>query len=260
MDLLQKKWRIGRVAGFPIEVNVTFLLLLGMVYLTRGGLGGVLLTVVTFASVLVHELGHAVVARRRGVRIGGIELQFFGGVANIITPPRSARDEMLIAAAGPAVSLMLAATGLYFGRLLHSSFVTYIGLTNLVLGIFNLLPALPMDGGRIYRAFLARRRGVLAATQSAVRLSKWIAIGLGVLGLFSQPMLMVLALMIYLMSRAEAQSAWALRYDDVPAESIDVDVLDAAGRVISSNRPMVENPAWPYGVPRGARRFWVYRG
>ncbi|HEY3357102.1 MAG TPA: site-2 protease family protein [Polyangia bacterium] len=281
MGFLSKKWQVGRIAGFPIEVNLSFLLLLGMVFLMRGGLMGVLLTVLTFASVLVHELGHAVVARRRGVRIGGIELQFFGGVAKMVTPPRSARDEIVIAAAGPAVSLAIATLGLAGWRLLGSSILFYIGFTNVILGVFNLLPALPMDGGRIYRALLARRRGVIAATRSAVTLSKWVAIGLAALGIFSQNyFLAVLALMIYLMSRAELQGAWSLRYHDTPAEPIDVDVLDAEGRVVAApqtagtptdewGRPLPwgqgggtsgtsEDP-WTYGRPARFRRTWVYR-
>jgi Zn-dependent protease len=264
MGFLDKRWQVGRIAGFPIEVNLTFLLLLGLVFLTRGGLVGVLLTALTFVSVLVHELGHAVVARRRGVRIGGIELQFFGGVAKMITPPRSARDEMAIAAAGPAVSLALATVGLAAGAWLDSALLRYFGLTNLVLGVFNLLPALPMDGGRLYRAFLARRRGVLAATASAVQLSKWIAIGLGVLGLLGgQLFVAVLALMIYLMSRAEARGAWALHYHDVPADPIDVDVLGAGGRGIDPFGPdeaqrFSGRPFAPQD-PRREHRIWVYR-
>jgi Zn-dependent protease len=273
MGFLSKRWQVGRIAGFPIEVNLTFLLLLGMVFLNFGGLRGVLLTIVTFASVLVHELGHAVVARRRGVRIGGIELQFFGGVAKMITPPRSARDEIAIAAAGPAVSLALAAAGLASGVLLGFWPLVYFGGTNLMLGVFNLLPALPMDGGRIYRAFVARRRGVIAATQSAVKLSQWVAIGLGGLALLGGHMfLAVLALMVYLMSRAELQQAWTLHYHDVPAEPIDVDVLDANGRVISLGvgdewpreddtfgQAGTPSDPWTYGRPRRVHRVWVYR-
>ena len=177
MGLFGKKWRIATISGFPIEVNLTFLILLGLVFLMRGGLDGILLTLVTFASILVHELGHAVVARRLGVRIAGIEMQFFGGVAKMVTPPRSARDEILIAIAGPAVSLSIAMVGIFLGALVRWPWFNYLGFTNLILGVFNLLPALPMDGGRVYRAFRAQRIGVMAATQKAVTLSKYIAIG-----------------------------------------------------------------------------------
>ena len=237
MGLLAKRWRVATIAGFPIEVNLTFLILLGLVFLTRGGLMGIFLTLLVFASILVHELGHAIVARRLGVRIAGIELQFFGGMAKMVTPPRSARDEILIALAGPAVSLTIALVGIFVGVMVRSSLVNYLGVTNLILGVFNLLPALPMDGGRVYRAFRAQRIGVVAATQKAVKLSKYIAIGLGVLGLLSgQFFVAVIAVMVYLMSRAELEQAWLLHYNDTPAERMDYDILDPTGRVIYDPR------------------------
>src|SRR5688500_1793538 len=96
---------LGRLAGFPIRLGWSFLLLLGIVALTAGGLGGVFLVLLTFGSVILHELGHALVARHLGVRIAGIDLHFLGGAALMVDPPRSARDEIAIAAAGPAVSL-----------------------------------------------------------------------------------------------------------------------------------------------------------
>jgi Zn-dependent protease len=237
MALFGKKWRIATISGFPIEVNLTFLLMLGLVFLTRGGLVGMLLTVLTFTSIVVHELGHAVVARRLGVRIAGIELQFFGGVAKMVTPPRSARDEILIAIAGPAVSLGIAIVAIFLGVLVRSSLLNYLGFANLILGVFNLLPALPMDGGRVLRAYLAQRVGVIAATHKAVAVAKYIAIGLGVLGvIYGQFFVAALAVMIYLMSRAELQAAWMLHYTDTPAERIDYDILDPTGRVIHDPR------------------------
>jgi len=237
MGLLSKRWRIATISGFPIEVNLTFLILLGLVFLTQGGLMGIFLTILVFASILVHELGHALVARRLGVRIAGIEMQFFGGMAKMTTPPRSARDEILIALAGPAVSLGIALIGMVLGTVTGSPLVSYIAMTNLILGVFNLLPALPMDGGRVYRAFRAQRIGVVAATQKAVKLSKYLAIGLGVLGLLSgQFFVAAIAVMIYLMSRQELDQAWLLHYNDTPAERIDYDILDPTGRVIYDPR------------------------
>jgi Zn-dependent protease len=120
-------YRIGRLFGFPIELNLSFLILLGVVFLSTGGLSGVLVTLVGFASILLHELGHALMARHLGVRIAGIELQFFGGAAKMIDPPRSAGDEIAIAAAGPAVSFMLAGAGhgLYAGS--GVAFFSYLG-------------------------------------------------------------------------------------------------------------------------------------
>ncbi|MBI5482470.1 MAG: M50 family metallopeptidase [Deltaproteobacteria bacterium] len=243
MGLFHKKWRIATISGFPIEVNLTFLILLGLVVLTGNILSGLWLATAVAASVIVHELGHALVARRLGVRIAGIEMQFFGGVAKMVTPPRSARDEILIALAGPAVSLGIALVVIFLAVTVRSRLLMQLGITNLILGVFNLLPALPLDGGRVYRAFRARRLGVMAATQKAVTLSKYIAIGLGVLGLVGIPgilapsfFLAILALMIYLMSRAELAAAWTLHYHDTPTERIDYDILDPAGRVIYDPR------------------------
>src|SRR5262244_3429607 len=114
-------WRLGRLFGFPVEINLSFLLLLAVVFIAYGGLAGVLIVGLAFASVLLHELGHALVARRYGVHVSGIELSFFGGAAKMVQMPRSADHEIAIAAAGPAVSLMLAGVGLGLGSLLHAS-------------------------------------------------------------------------------------------------------------------------------------------
>src|SRR3954469_16245109 len=150
-------WRLGRVLGFPVEINLSFVLLLAAVLLgyggVGGGVGGLVVVGVVFGSVLLHELGHALVARRLGVHVSGIELSFFGGAAKMVQMPRSASHEVAIAAAGPAVSLMLGGAGLGLGALLHVApfgpLFGMIGWINLVLAGFNLIPALPMDGGRI---------------------------------------------------------------------------------------------------------------
>ena len=94
-----RTYRIGALLGFPLEVNLSFLILLGVVLLSAGGLAGVFITLLAFGSVVLHELGHALMARHLGIRIAGIELQFFGGAAKMIDPPRSAGDEIAIAAA-----------------------------------------------------------------------------------------------------------------------------------------------------------------
>src|SRR5512143_221657 len=144
-----KSWRLGRMFGFPVEINLSFLLLLALVFVAFGGLAGVLVVGLTFGSVLLHELGHALVARRLGVHVSGIELSFFGGAAKMVQMPRSADHEIAIAAAGPAVSLMLGGAGLGLGALLHvpslGMLFGMIGWINLVLAGFNLIPASPTD-------------------------------------------------------------------------------------------------------------------
>src|SRR5688572_22296131 len=147
-----KRWKIGSLLGFPVEINFSFLLLLGAVFIWMGGVAGLIVVALAFGSVLLHELGHAVVARQLGVRVAGIELHFFGGAAKMIELPRTASHEVAIAAAGPAVSLVLAGLGLGLGALTGVGLITMIGWINLAIGLFNLIPALPMDGGRILRA------------------------------------------------------------------------------------------------------------
>src|SRR5882724_7981646 len=114
-----KSWRLGSVLGFPVQLNLSFLLLLGFVFLAFGGLPGVFIVLLAFGSVLLHELGHALVARKLGVHVSGIELSFFGGAAKMVQMPRSADHEIAIAAAGPAVSLILGGAGLGLGMLLY---------------------------------------------------------------------------------------------------------------------------------------------
>jgi Zn-dependent protease len=195
---------LGRVSGIPIRVRWSFLFLLGFVFLAAGGFAGVFAVLVAFASVILHELGHATVARRLGVRIGGIDLHFFGGAAQMIDTPRSARDEMLIAAAGPAVSLALAAVGLGLGGALAVPVLAMVGWINLMLGLFNLVPALPMDGGRILRAALSLRLGYVRATHLAVAVARVFLVAFAVVGIaLGSLQLVVLAVVLWLMTSAE---------------------------------------------------------
>ena len=208
-----KSWRLGTAFGFPVEINLSFLLLLGLVLLSFGGLFGVFIVCLAFAGVLLHELGHALVARKLGVRVSGIELGFFGGAAKMVELPRTANHELAIAAAGPAVSLMLGGLGLGLGAVLHSPLVSTIGWINLVLAGFNLIPALPMDGGRILRALLTRRMDFVRATDVAATVARVTAIAFAIFGLtggafqllFLAPMLWVMASREQLVARAMAQ-------------------------------------------------------
>jgi Zn-dependent protease len=205
---------LGRVSGIPIRVRWSFLFLLGFAFFAAGGVAGVFAVLVAFASVVLHELGHATVARRLGVRIGGIDLHFFGGAAQMIDTPRSARDEMLIAAAGPAVSLALAAVGLGLGGALALPFLAMVGWINLVLGLFNLVPALPMDGGRILRAALSLRLGYVRATHLAVAVARVFLVAFAVVGIAAGSLqLVVLAVVLWLMTTAEKRRAAFTSYD-----------------------------------------------
>jgi Zn-dependent protease len=210
-----RSFRIGRLLGFPIEVNLSFLIMLGVVLLVWGGLVGVFAVLVAFASVLLHELGHAVTARRLGVPVVGIELHFFGGAAKMVGQPRTANDEVWIAAAGPAVSFALGVAGLTLGAITGglglgaaATLFQYIGWINLIIGVFNLVPALPMDGGRILRALLTRKVTFERATEISVRIARGVALALALTGLFTlQLYLVLLAAFLWFLGASELHMA-----------------------------------------------------
>ncbi|GAA6756517.1 peptidase M50 [Thermus sp. 2.9] len=162
-----------------------------------------------FLSVLLHELGHALTARRFGVATRRITLWLLGGVAQMERLPKEPAKELAIALAGPAVSLVLAllfhlvkAPSGALGFLTH-----HLALVNLMLALFNLLPALPLDGGRVYRALLSLRKPYAKATQQAAALSQAVALALGLFGLLAlNPFLVLIAFFVYMASRAEAEA------------------------------------------------------
>jgi Zn-dependent protease len=196
-------FRLGTLFGFPIRVNLSFLLLLLFVFIWMGGLAGLALALVTALSVILHELGHALTARRLGVPVGNIELHFFGGAAQV-GMPRSPREEILVAAAGPAVSFGLAALGFGLGLATGTRAFFLFGAVNLLLAVFNLLPAFPSDGGRILRALLARKRGLVGATNLAVTVGRVVCVGLAVAGVAMGSIQMVLvAAVLWMMGSAE---------------------------------------------------------
>ena len=239
-------WRVGRIAGIDIRVHATFPLLFAWIVLIalRGGatpasvLGTVALILTVFTLVVLHECAHALVARRFGVRTHDITLLPIGGIARLERMPREPRQELLIALAGPAVNVVLAII-LYaalalsgdLARLRELDDVGTATMTsagalaqlfaiNVSLALFNLLPAFPLDGGRVLRALLAMRGGdYTKATVTAARVGRALALLFGLAGLFviSSPMLVVIALFVWLSAASEAaavQTAAALA--DVP--------------------------------------------
>ncbi len=218
-------WTIARVAGIDIRIHVTFLLLLAWFALvsavqTRtlaGTLGGVGFVVLVFACVVLHELGHAFVARRYGVRTRDITLLPIGGVARLQRMPTSPRAEIAIAAAGPAVNLAIAlalaaalsAADVPLAVLPHdeASLLQSLFAVNLALALFNLIPAFPMDGGRMLRAALALRLGQLRATTTAARIGQTIAAVFAVVGVFFNPLLILIAVFVWFGAAMEAADA-----------------------------------------------------
>ena len=181
-------WKIGRVAGIDLAVHPSWLVIAFLLTFSLADaffprllpgwstgqywLLGVGTALLFFASVLAHEFSHAIVARRLGLKVAGITLFIFGGATTIETDSRSARDEALIALAGPITSLVIGAALLGIGALMPQpelrAIVGWLGVINLVLGAFNLVPGYPMDGGRVLRAILWWVRGdPLTATRQA---------------------------------------------------------------------------------------------
>ncbi|MFN2565892.1 MAG: site-2 protease family protein [Gemmatimonadaceae bacterium] len=225
-------WRVGRLAGIDVHVHATFWLLLVWVALLRYRVGGSLAAVLpelvfilaVFAIIVLHELGHALTARRFGIATRDITLLPIGGVARLERMPREPRQELLIALAGPAVNVALAAV-LYLvlavggraspvadvaaldDRFLGRALIERLVGLNLWLAAFNLLPAFPMDGGRVLRAALAMRTGNYArATEQAARIGRAFALLFGFLGLFvvENPFLVFVALFVWLGAAGEA--------------------------------------------------------
>ena len=194
-------WKIGTLFGIPVRLHISMVLIPILIFDKEMIFNPLLLTVGTAAMVLIfgfvlaHELGHALVARRFGIKTQDIILTPLGGMARVVNMPQSPKQEIAIAAAGPAVSLALAlaiagARALTPATLLGGQVVEVLGwlvAVNLMLGVFNMIPALPMDGGRILRGLLALKYGFVAATRKAARVGKVLAIvgiAIGVLGLF----------------------------------------------------------------------------
>jgi len=202
--------QFGRLFGIPLRARLSFLIMLAAVLLFWGGLSGIFVVLLAFGSVIAHEFGHALAARKLGVGVSSIELHFFGGVANLTNLPKSANDEVVIAAAGPAVSFALAGTGYALYTATGLSVFGLLGAINLVIALFNLLPALPMDGGRIFRALLSKHYGFQRATEVSVKISQAVSIAFGVIGLaFMQLQFLLLAFVLW--SMASAEKAMAMR-------------------------------------------------
>jgi Zn-dependent protease/CBS domain-containing protein len=217
---------IGTVRGTVIRLHLTFLLFLlwiAVAHYSAGGpqaaLEGVLFISLLFMCVLLHEFGHITAARHYGVQTPDVILLPIGGVARLERIPEEPAQELVVALAGPAVNVVIAAL-LYLAL---GGFVPEGGLeidnpgvgllerllaANLFLVVFNLIPAFPMDGGRVLRAFLAYRFGYARGTQIAATVGQALAFAFGLGGLVGgNPMLVFIALFVYLAATSEAHAA-----------------------------------------------------
>lgn len=215
---------IGTIAGTVLRIHVTFFLLLawiGISYYVQGGPEaawyGIAFILLVFACVVLHEFGHIAAARRYGIRTPDITLLPIGGVARLERMPEKPGQELVVALAGPAVNVVIAVV-LYLALggwpTLQSTdienptggLLPRLAMVNVFLVVFNLIPAFPMDGGRVLRALLAYRMGFARATQVAATVGQGIAFLLGLLGLMGNPLLLFVALFVYLGAAAEAHS------------------------------------------------------
>ena len=217
---------IARLFGSELRVHVTFFLILiwiGTVGYGHGGMPAAIQNVIfilaLFACVVAHEYGHALMARRYGIRTPDITLLPIGGMARLERMPEKPRQEIAVALAGPAVNVVIWAVLMLLlgGRLSPvgdmlspdgglAGFLSRLAAVNLFLAVFNLLPAFPMDGGRVLRAVLAMRMSRVRATEIAAGAGRMLAFGMGFLGLLSgNPVLILIAVFIFIAAGAEAQ-------------------------------------------------------
>lgn len=205
-------YRIATVWGIPIRLHWSLLIALLILARKFGWGEGLLVGIGFFSSIVLHELGHSLVALRKGCRVRQITLMCVGGAAQMDRLPERPRDEILLAVAGPIVSALLgfALIGLTLVlpmRPMVSTGIdifTLLGGLNIGLALFNLLPAFPMDGGRILRAALTLRVGRLRATAAAARIGQILAIGFGFFGLFHWNLLLIaVAFFVYLSAGTE---------------------------------------------------------
>lgn len=212
--------QIGTVRGIPIRIHFTLFVLFA-IFVHWAGPIGALVALVVLVSTFLHELGHALVAQRQGVQIASIELHLLGGMA-MAQAARLPGQELAIALAGPAVSLALGLAGSAASYALGLPLTTprawpdllpFFGAVNLGMAVFNLIPALPMDGGRVLRALLARRRPLLEATELAARVSRMIALSLVLLGAVQRHWLVVVfGVVIYWLAGREVRAARRLAW------------------------------------------------
>ena len=219
-------WDVGKIAGINLKIHSTFVFLLiwiGFTTLLNGGsvsamLSEMLFILALFLCVVLHELGHALAAKRYGVATRDITLLPIGGVARLESMPEDPKEELVVAAAGPAVNVLISGV-LLAGILISGVLVQPLELSgllnnfwlrlltvNIILVAFNLIPAFPMDGGRVLRAILASRMDYVKATRVAANIGRGFAILMGIAGFFWNPWLILTAIFIWSGAGSEAQA------------------------------------------------------
>jgi stage IV sporulation protein FB len=272
---------IGTVKGTVIRIHLTFVLFLiwiGVSHYAQGGqraaVEGLLFITLLFACVLLHEFGHVFAARRYGVQTPDITLLPIGGVARLERIPEKPAEELVVALAGPAVNVAIAAVlflvlgglpSMDDGTQVQNPGVGLLGRlawVNISLVVFNLIPAFPMDGGRVLRALLAYRLGYTRGTRIAAGVGQAVAFALGLAGLFGNPLLIFIALFVYMGAAAEASAAQMrdagrgmiasdaaeTRFEGLPTTATVEDAVERLLRTSQHDFPVVDGAGRLRGV------------
>ncbi|MBS1856164.1 MAG: site-2 protease family protein [Acidobacteria bacterium] len=270
-------WKIGTLAGIETRIHLTFLLLLGWVGASHwiagrsldAALNGMVFILALFGCVLLHELGHSLAARRYGIPTRDITLLPIGGVARLERMPEKPAQELWVALAGPAVNVAISAALFVWLSITHSwaplgqmhvasgPFVERLLVANVWLALFNLIPAFPMDGGRALRALLASRIEYVRATQIAAGIGQGLAFVFGLIGLFGNPMLLFIALFVWIGASQEAsatQMKAAMAGTPIRAAMLtDFRHLDGRDKLADAVRLILEGSQQDFPVMEGGR-------
>ncbi len=279
-------WKIGQYSGIPVYLHWTFFFVPAVVaFMTlsngdglTGALKSVAFVLAIFGCVVLHEFGHALMARRFGVGTRDITLYPIGGVARLDRIPERPSHELLVALAGPAVNVVIA-LALFVGmvvagglgqpilQLTEDSFLVKLMVVNVALIVFNMLPAFPMDGGRVLRSILAMNMNYVRATDIAARIGQVCAVLLGIVGLFvfPNPMLIFIGAFVFFAARAEAYQARTRHAQNPfqsshgptpstvqPAQSFQYQALRAESRLANVVDALVLSPQQSFPVMEGA--------
>lgn len=270
--------RLGRIAGIPVFVHWTFWLLIAF-YLwssyrihedPREALTGVAFVLALFGCVVLHELGHALAARRYGIGTKDITLLPIGGVARLERMPEKPSQELVVALAGPMVNVIIALILLPFVTasisidyrtaepIITRPFLVNLFATNIILVLFNLIPAFPMDGGRVLRALLAMTMDYARATRMAATIGQVVAILFALVGLtWGQPMLLLIALFVWLGAEGEAsmveEKALIGSLSTSAAMLTEYQTLPAGGTLADAARELLAGAQTDFPVDDGGR-------
>jgi Zn-dependent protease/CBS domain-containing protein len=272
---------IGTISGTAVRVHITFLLFLGWIFAANWATGGsqaawqsLAFLLLLFACVVAHEFGHIFTARAFGVSTPDVVLLPIGGVARLERIPEEPWEEFLVAIAGPLVNVVIAlalvvvagahlsTSDLYAVESPQTSLIDRLAAVNLFLAVFNMIPAFPMDGGRVLRALLSTRLGHVRATEIAAFIGQGVAFALGFIGLFTNPMLIFIAIFVYLAASSEAHlvairamsrgvpvsTAMMTQFATLTPQAHVDEAVQTLLRTSQSEFPVVDDAGKPVGV------------